>query len=96
MCDNLGTVNIISKGRSKDPFIMKLMRTLVMCAAENNFAIYSKHVAGVHNNIADSLSRLQMKRFRALAPQAEQTGTPCPPANKVIWTTRVTPYGTLL
>ena len=31
-CDNIVTVQIIKNGRSKEPFIMKLMRRLTMCA----------------------------------------------------------------
>jgi hypothetical protein len=65
---------------------MKLMRRLTMCALSNNFAIYSNYVPGVHNNIADSLSRLQMDRFRKLAPGAAHLGTPCPPLSAVLWT----------
>ena len=49
---------IITKGRSKEPVIMKLMIRLTMCAAQYNFAIYSTYVPGVKNNIADSLFRL--------------------------------------
>jgi hypothetical protein len=85
-CDNQATVHIITKGRSKEPIIMKLMRRLTMCALRNNFAIYSVYVPGVHNSIADSLSRLQMDRFRELAPDAARMGTPCPPLLAVLWT----------
>jgi hypothetical protein len=65
---------------------MKLMRRLAMCALSNNFAIYSVYVPGDHNNIADSFSRLQMDRFRELAPDAAGMGTPCPPLPAVLWT----------
>ncbi|KAL5004611.1 hypothetical protein ScPMuIL_018067, partial [Solemya velum] len=36
-CDNLGTVQIIQKGRSKSPLIMTLMRCLILCSIRNNF-----------------------------------------------------------
>lgn len=85
-CDNLATVHIIAKGRSKNVTIMKLMRKLTMCAAYNNFAVYSQHVEGRKNEIADSLSRFQMDRFRQLAPYAEQKATPCPPLAEILWT----------
>ena len=85
-CDNVATVNIISKGRSKEPVIMKVMRRLTMCAAYNNFAIYSEHLPGKSNCIADSLSRLQIPRFRLLAPDSERSATPCPPMTEILWT----------
>lgn len=57
-----------------------------MCAAHNNFAVYSTYIPGVKNEIADSLSRFQMDRFRRLAPDANNLSTPCPPLKEVIWT----------
>ena len=85
LCDNEAVVNIILKGRSKEPYIMKLMRRLVMCAVDNNFAMYSKHVQGISNDIADALSRFQLQRFRKLAPQAAKNPTKCPPIHQVLW-----------
>ena len=41
-CDNAATVAIISKGRSKSPFIMKLMRSMTWCAAKGNFIVHAK------------------------------------------------------
>ncbi|KAK3098128.1 hypothetical protein FSP39_016419 [Pinctada imbricata] len=76
-CDNLATVEIIRKGRSKIPSIMKLMRSLTFQSAKCNFIIHAKHIPGVRNDIADALSRFQMDRFRRLAPQAEKDPTPC-------------------
>lgn len=40
------------------------------------FTLTAKHVPGVKNGIADSLSRFQMSRFRLLAPDASRA--PCP------------------
>ncbi|XP_076089881.1 uncharacterized protein LOC143061586 [Mytilus galloprovincialis] len=87
-CDNLASVIILTKGRSKDPIIMKLMRRLVMCAAHFNFAFYSEHVPGKMNLIADSLSRLQMNKFHQLAPEADKAATPCPTLEEIIWTSQ--------
>ena len=56
-----------------------------MCSKVQN--IYSTYVPGVKNNIADSLSRLQMTRFQMLAPEADRLPTHCPPLKEVIWTT---------
>jgi hypothetical protein len=49
---------------------MKLMRQLTWCACKYNFTFSAKHVPDVKNNLADSLSRLQIDKFRQLAPQA--------------------------
>lgn len=76
-CDNLSTVEIINKGRSKIPSIMKLMRTLTYHSAMHSFVIHSKHIPGVKNCISDSISRYQVEKFRKLAPNASILPTPC-------------------
>jgi hypothetical protein len=53
-------------------------KVLLMCAATYNFAIYSEHLPGKLNFLADSLSRFQIEKFRQLAPDSEATATPCP------------------
>ena len=77
-CDNMATVQIINKGRSKVKIINKLMRKLTWFAAQYSFTVHAEHVPGKLNNIADAISRFQIKRFRSLAPQADQSPTPCP------------------
>jgi hypothetical protein len=42
------------------------------CACKYNFTFSAKHVPGVKNDLTDSLSRLQIDKFRQLAPQAEK------------------------
>ena len=69
--DNQATCHILNKGRSKCPIIMKLMRRLVITASLTNFAFSAEYIPGHLNTIADSLSRLQIKKFRSIAPQAE-------------------------
>ena len=78
-CDNLATVQIITKGRSKVPSIMKLMRKLTYLSCVLNFTVHAKHIPGVKNEIADALSRFQMDKFFRLAPQADPSLTPCAP-----------------
>lgn len=84
-CDNQAVVHIIQKGRGKDRDIMALMRQLTWLAATGNFVITARHVPGVKNEIADALSRLQLRRFHLLAPQAAQNSTPCPDSSKLMW-----------
>lgn len=76
-CDNLATVEIINKGRSKIKSIMKLMRKLTWQAAGSNFTIHAQHIPGIFNSKADALSRFQMDRFRRLAPTADREPTNC-------------------
>lgn len=85
MCDNTATVAILQKGRSKTSNIMPLMRRLTMCAAINEFVVMSQHVPGRKNLIADSLSRLQMRQFRQLAPEADPFPRQVPPPSEVLW-----------
>lgn len=71
-CDNLAVVHVINTKRSKCRDIMKLVRKLTLVTMQYNFYIKARHVAGAKNEIADSLSRFQMQRFRYLAPWANQ------------------------
>ena len=64
---------------------MKLMRKLTWCACKYNFTFFAKHVPGVKNNLADSLSRLQIDKFRQLASQAEKHPHLCPSVSEVMW-----------
>lgn len=75
-CDNQATVAILSAKSSKVPRIMNLIRLITFQTLRYNFTFTAKHVPGVDNSIADSLSRFQMSRFRFLAPEA--LPNPCP------------------
>ena len=77
-CDNKAVVAIINKQTSKCPKIMKMVRFFVLQCLKFNVTFYANHIPGKENNIADALSRFQMRRFRELAPQAAPEGTPVP------------------
>ena len=83
-CDNMSTVQIINKGRSKVKVIMKLLRRLTWCAAKHNFTVHAQHVPGKLNSVADALSRFQMETFRKLAPKADTRPTPCLPLKELL------------
>ena len=76
-CDNMATVEIITKGRSKIQSIMKLVRKLTFHSATHHFTIHAKHITGAKNSIADSISLYQMQKFCRLAPYANREPTPC-------------------
>ena len=84
-CDNQSVVDIWAKGSSRDPLLMHLVRSIFFCAASHQFSVLVSHIRGTDNSIADALSRLQMLRFRQLAPQADLEPTPLPPTAPTLW-----------
>jgi hypothetical protein len=76
--DNLPIVHAWQKGTSSSPILMTLIRNILMTAAQNQFCISLKHIAGVNNTAADLLSRLEIQKFKRLMPacDTEQTTPP--------------------
>ena len=59
---------------------MSFVRKLVLSCLKHNILFRARHVPGIHNNLADSLSRLQIQRFQQLAPgHMHPTPTVVPP-----------------
>ena len=77
-CDNQAVSHCIASGTSHYPHIMHLLRNLMLLAAMHNFHTTARHIPGVDNSIADSLSRFLMQEFRSLAPLASPLPTPTP------------------
>lgn len=77
-CDNEAVVTIINKQSSRSQPVMSLVRSLVLFCLSHNILFRAKHIPGIVNDIADSLSRGQLARFRALAPEADPCPTPIP------------------
>ena len=65
--DNEALVHVINKQSCKDKASILLMRALVLGCLRNNILFRAKHVRGVHNTLADSLSRLQVETFPTLS-----------------------------
>ena len=79
--DNAALVDIINKATSRDATVMVFVRRLVLACLSFNILFRARHVPGVKNVLADSLSRLQVSRFRQLAPvgvQSMPTAIPIP------------------
>lgn len=66
--DNAALVEIINRATSRDPTVMIFVRALVLACLKFNILFRARHVPGVHNILADSLSRLQVSKFKRLAP----------------------------
>jgi len=47
---------------------MFFIQALVLVCLRNNIPFRAKHLRGVHNTLADSLSQLQDETFQRLAP----------------------------
>ena len=76
--DNSTNVAIWSAQPSKSKDLMDLSRTIFLISATHNFLVKFQHIPGSNNPIADALSRLQMRKFRELAPDAKPNPTPIP------------------
>ncbi len=77
-CDNQAVVHILNTQTSKDCTIMILVRELTLRCLHLNLSVKAEHIPGASNGITDSLSRLQMDRFRRLAPDAQPHSDPVP------------------
>ena len=76
--DNQTVVHVVNALTSKCAHIMKLVRMLVVLCLEHNILFKARYVPGSRNEIADSLSRFQMERFRQLAPGADVLSSELP------------------
>ena len=79
--DNSTIIHAWHKGTSHSKYIMTLVREIIMCAALKQFTISFQFLPGARNEVADALSRMQLDRFRALAPHSSYTSTA--PASEV-------------
>ena len=70
---------MLNKHTSKEPRIMDLVRRLVLIALKYNILFTAKHLPGRVNRLSDALSRLQVSKFKALMPDADQEPTLIPP-----------------
>ena len=76
--DNEAVVHIINKQSSKDKHIMCLVRRLILSCMSQNVLIKSVHIPGKVNVLPDLLSRLQVNRFKDLAPHMDVQATEIP------------------
>ena len=70
-CDNLDVVTIWRSGTCKNKHIMNLMRKLFHMCASHNINLFTKHIPGHCNILADHLFRLQEEKFHHIHGSAE-------------------------
>ena len=76
--DNSALVEVINRQTSKHKLIMLLVRDLVLTSLKYNILFRARHIAGIHNSRADLLSRLQVKQFKQIFPEADEMPTQVP------------------
>ena len=74
--DNQAIMHSINTGTCKDPSIMALIRALYFYTSQYQIKYKSCYVHTLSNTAADSLSRLQYNKFKAVHPEAEPLLTP--------------------
>ena len=67
-CDNQAVVEMVNAGVSSCCNCMYLLRLLVLNNLQFNCRVFTRYVRSSKNELADSLSRLKIDKFRRLAP----------------------------
>ena len=77
-CDNAAVVATIGAGTSKDSEDMHLMHCLAFISAKFEFSIFATHISGIHNDLADALSRNNICYFLSNYTQAHHNACKIP------------------
>lgn len=78
MTDNESVVHVINKQTSRDTYLLSLIRKMVLICLRNNILFRPKHIPGIKNGLADSLSRLQVSKFKSMSQGMDRVPTPLP------------------
>lgn len=76
--DNEGVVQIINKQSSPNPYIMKIVRPLVLSLIHSNISLRSEHIPGVNNQLCDLISRFQVTEDLLRSHSMRLNPTPIP------------------
>lgn len=79
-CDNSAVVAVIRSRSSKEKDLMQLLRCLWFFEASHQFHLYSRHIPGVENSLADDLSRDRLGEFLEKAGRVNATPSYIPPS----------------
>ena len=74
----MAVVHVLNNQTSKNPDIMVLVRRFVIACMRQNILIHAEHIPGIYNVLPDLLSRLQIDKFRELAPNVDPEPTTLP------------------
>ncbi len=56
-CDNSASVEVLNKGKTRDPFLQACLREIEFVAGLGEYEIRARHIPGVDNRLPDLLSR---------------------------------------
>ena len=76
-CDNNAVVQVLTSGKTRDPFLATCARNIWMSAALANIELQYKHITGCENTAADLLSRWRFTK--------EQYAKLCTMVHEPIW-----------
>ena len=69
-CDNQAVVGMVNNMVSSYRHCMKLIRLLTMNNLINNRRVFARYIRSSQNDLSDALSRIQLSRFRSIAPES--------------------------
>ena len=85
-CDNKSVVDMINYTTTSCKNCMVLIRMIVLKGLTENVRVFAKHVKGVDNNLADSLSRDKIAYFKWLCSKQDKAINNQPiPIPQVLW-----------
>ena len=77
-CDNSVVVAVVNRRYCRDKIMMQLLRCLFFVEAYLQFEISASHIAGLHNELADDLSRNRLPAFLKKKPDANVVSSVLP------------------
>ena len=63
----MASVTTLNSGRTRDPFMLKILREIAFLCARENTQIRGVHLLGVNNRLADHLSRSHLHSTENIA-----------------------------
>ena len=77
-CDDAAVVAVLNSRYSKDKRMMHLQHCVFFAEAHSNFNLAAVHLPGIHNILADDLSRDRLRSFRMKFPESDTFPTSIP------------------
>ena len=79
-CDNAAVVAVLNSCYAKDTMLSKMLRCLFFVESHFQFTLKAAHIPGVHNDLADDLSRNRLQSFLSKMPCANTSPSPISPS----------------